>query len=179
MGVNELRQRASSTDSTSSSGSSVEWLNNFSIDMKSVSLTLNKEKISRHIIKLKMTDTKLQIDTQGTTYFAVKGTLGNLSAKDLCTKDTKHEMIIDNYRQSESLLQFSYQTMPDDHVTISNNTSNFTISPHVKVGKHLNGSGKRQWKDLPDAIAYGAKYGNIPGKNLFYIQHVQNKVYYF
>ena len=179
MGVNELRQRASSTDSTSSSGSSVEWLNNFSIDMKSVSLTLNKEKISRHIIKLKMTDTKLQIDTQGTTYFAVKGTLGNLSAKDLCTKDTKHEMIIDNYRQSESLLQFSYQTMPDDHVTISNNTSNFTISPHVKVGKHLNGSGKRQWKDLPDAIAYGAKYGNIPGKNLFYIQHVQNKVYYY
>ena len=62
-------------------------MNNVSIEMKSVSLTLNKEKIQRHIVKLQMTDTKLQIDTMG-SHFGVKGTLGNLSALDMCTSDT-------------------------------------------------------------------------------------------
>ena len=56
---------------------------------------------------------------------------------------------------------------------------NFTISPFVKVGKSLNGSGEKQWNGLADAIKNGAKYGNIPGKNLFYIQNFDNKVYYY
>ena len=158
--------------------STATWMNNVSIEMKSVSLTLNKEKIQRHIVKLQMTDTKLQIDTIG-AYFGVKGTLGNLSALDMCTSDTHHPMIIDNNRTNESLLQFSYRTLDDDAVSVINKTPNVFKTANVKVGKHLKGSGQVPWNGISNAIDVGAGYGNIPGKNLFYIQKYDNKVYYY
>ena len=99
--------------------STATWMNNVSIEMKSVSLTLNKEKIQRHIVKLQMTDTKLQIDTIG-AYFELREHLGTLSALDMCTSDTHHPMIIDNNRTNESLLQFSYRTLDDDAVSVIN-----------------------------------------------------------
>ena len=55
----------------------------------------------------------------------------------------------------------------------------FIKAPRVKVGKHLKGSGTQAWSSLCDAIDFGVKCGNIPGKSLFYIQRLDNKIYFY
>ena len=55
----------------------------------------------------------------------------------------------------------------------------FIKAPRVKVGKHLKGSGTEAWTSLCDAIDFSIKCGNIPGKSLFYIQRLDNKIYFY
>ena len=172
--MKDCHTAAPNRESSQGGKATVTWTNNVSIEMKSVSLTLNKEKIGRHIVKLKMTDTKLQIDMVG-AHFAVKGTLGNLSALDMCTKDTHHPMIIDNNQTNESLLQFSYRTLDDNAISVINNTPNVFKTANVKVGRHLKGSGQVPWNGISNAIDVGAGYGNIPEKICFIFKNTTIK----
>ena len=49
----------------------------------------------------------------------------------------------------------------------------------MKVGKTLEQSGTQAWTTLSDAIDFAIKWENIPGKNLFFIERKENKIYFY
>jgi ubiquitin C-terminal hydrolase len=55
----------------------------------------------------------------------------------------------------------------------------FIKSPRVKIGKQLCKSGINAWVSLPAAIELACASGYTPGYNLFYIQRLENKVYFY
>ena len=109
-----------------------KWISSVHVQMKELSLTLNKETISRHVVQFQMIDAVIHYEMDGAGAYVVKGSLGNLRAVDLCTAGSQHVEIMGiGTVGDQSLLRFTYEAGLAQPIVLS------SVEPALHVGTSL------------------------------------------
>ena len=86
-----------------------KWTTILKINLKELSLTMNKENIDRAVARFQMIDMGIIYSSDRNGNYRIVGSLGNLKGIDLCTKNSKFKCILQvEDREKKSLLDFTY-----------------------------------------------------------------------